>query len=248
MIIVFLFIRSNASAPTLNHTSKQPSSSATNTDSSSQPTTEPSTFDYSQHSLTDANSIWVIVNKHNQLNPQNYVPTITLPNVTLKKGKDAESMHVSSLMAPHLEKMFAAAKQGSYNLMLSSGYRSYDYQVKVYGSEVKAYGKAKADTESARPGYSEHQTGLSSDIAPATGTCDLSQCFGDTPEGKWVAANAYKYGFVIRYPKGKDSVTGYKYEPWHVRYIGVEAATEMHDQGITTLEEFFSLEPAPHYN
>jgi D-alanyl-D-alanine carboxypeptidase len=182
------------------------------------------------------------------LQPKTYVPTLTLPNVKLKKGKDNQSMLVSALMAPSLQRLFAAAAKAGYPMMLSSGYRSYNYQVSVYNSEVKAYGKAQADAESARPGYSEHQTGLASDVAPANGQCDLRQCFGDTPTGKWLAANAYKYGFVIRYPKDGQATTGYEYEPWHVRYIGVEAATAMHQQGIHTLEQFFNLEAAPSYN
>lgn len=204
-------------------------------------------FNFSAHSLTDPSSIWVIVNKHNPLNPKDYTPTITLPNVALKYSKDTESMHVSSVMAPPLEALFAAATKAGYHLRLSSGYRSYAYQVKVYGSEVKAYGQPHADAESARPGYSEHQTGLAADVSPTSGKCDLSQCFGTTPEGIWLAGNAYRYGFVIRYPKGKEAITGYEYEPWHIRYIGTAAATEMHRTGIQTLEEFFNLEPAPNY-
>jgi D-alanyl-D-alanine carboxypeptidase len=221
---------------------------STNQPAVTPPARTDNSFDYSAHSLTDPASIWVIVNKHNPLQPKDYVPTLTLPNVKLKKGKDNQSMLVSALMAPSLQRLFAAAAKAGYPMMLSSGYRSYGYQVSVYNSEVKAYGKAQADAESARPGYSEHQTGLASDVAPASGHCDLSQCFGDTPTGKWLAANAYKYGFVIRYPKGGQAISGYEYEPWHVRYIGTDAAIEMHRQGISTLEQFFNLEAAPSYN
>lgn len=82
---------------------------------------------------------------------------------------------------------------------------------------------------------------------PLNEKCDVDQCFANLPEGKWLAANAYRYGFVIRYPKGQDNVTGYEYEPWHVRYIGIAAATEMHNEGVSTLEAFFGLPPAPTY-
>ncbi len=109
-------------------------------------------------------------------------------------------------------------------------------------------GKAVADTQSARPGFSEHQTGLAADIEPASRTCEVQECFGDTPEGQWVAANAYKYGFVIRYPKDMQHVTGYIYEPWHVRYVGKKLAEQMHKEGVATLEQFFGLENAPDYN
>ncbi len=151
-------------------------------------------------------------------------------------------------MAPHLEQLFAAAQAAGVPLELSSGYRSYNYQVRVYGGEVKTYGQAKADSESARPGFSEHQTGLASDVAPADGTCDLSQCFGTTPAGQWLAAHAYEYGFIVRYPQGKESVTGYEYEPWHIRYVGTDLSQEMHRQGIQTLEEFFNISGGTNYN
>jgi D-alanyl-D-alanine carboxypeptidase len=112
---------------------------------------------------------------------------------------------------------------------------------------VNVQGKAVADSQSARPGYSEHQTGLAVDVEPTSRKCEVEACFGDTPEGKWVAANAHKFGFIIRYPKNMQSVTGYIYEPWHIRYVGKELAGEMHKQNIATLEQFFGLEAAPDY-
>jgi D-alanyl-D-alanine carboxypeptidase len=198
-------------------------------------------FDASAHSLTDPTSIWVIVNKSHPLNPKNYVPSLTVPDVPLKGGTSAANMHVSTVMAPALASLFSGAKAASLTLMLSSGYRSYSYQVGVYNGIVRSQGQAAADKQSARPGYSEHQTGLAADVAPRSGRCDLSQCFGATSEGSWLAANAYKYGFIIRYPSNKESVTGYEYEPWHIRYVGVELSTEMHNRGIETLEEFFRV-------
>jgi D-alanyl-D-alanine carboxypeptidase len=132
--------------------------------------------------------------------------------------------------------------------MLSSGYRSYDYQVGLYNGYVKSQGQATADTQSARPGYSEHQTGLAVDIEPASKKCELDACFADTPEGKWLVANAYKYGFILRYTQDKTAVTGYAYEPWHFRYVGTPLATEMHNQNVATLEEFFNLPVAPDYH
>jgi D-alanyl-D-alanine carboxypeptidase len=242
-ILIGWWLHSRGATPT------EPSTTSSTTQPGSTPSPHTdNSFDYGAHSLTDPTSIWVIVNKHRSLQPKSYVPTLTLPNVKLKKGKDNQSMLVSALMAPSLQRLFTAAAKVGHPMMLSSGYRSYSYQVSVYGSEVKAYGKAQADAESARPGYSEHQTGLASDVAPANGQCDLRQCFGDTSTGKWLAANAYKYGFVIRYPKGGQAITGYEYEPWHVRYVGIEASTEMHQHGISTLEQFFNLEAAPSYN
>jgi zinc D-Ala-D-Ala carboxypeptidase len=147
--------------------------------------------------------------------------------------------------ATALTDMIAAAQAESLTISPLSGYRSYNTQVSVYNNEVKRYGQSVADTQSARPGTSEHQTGLAIDVGG--GGCGIEDCFGNTPNGKWVAANAYKYGFIIRYTPGKESVTGYRPEPWHIRYIGTELATEMRQKGAQTLEEFFELPPAPSY-
>lgn len=132
-------------------------------------------------------------------------------------------------------KMQAAAKQDGMSLSICSGYRSYSYQAQLYNNYVARDGKAKADTYSARPGHSEHQSGLAADINYA------GDWFNTTPEAKWLAENCYKYGFIIRYPKGKDDITGYKYEGWHIRYLGDELAGLVHDSGLT-LEEYFSID------
>lgn len=118
---------------------------------------------------------------------------------------------------------------------ITSGYRSYSYQNQLYQAYAARDGYAKADTYSARPGYSEHQTGLAMDINVA------GDNFGLTPESKWLAANCWRYGFIIRYPQGKQDITGYKYEPWHVRYLGKELAKEVYDSGLT-LEEFLCID------
>jgi len=217
----------------------------TGTSQSDQP--QPAGFDKQQYSLTDPASIWVIVNKQHQINPADYAPQLAAPAVALKRNASASSMHVGAVMAPQLEALFAAAKKAGKPLRLSSGYRSYSYQTSVYASLVKAKGQAAAGRESARPGYSEHQTGLAADVSPLDGRCDLSQCFGATPEGKWLASNAYKYGFIIRYAKDKEAVTGYLYEPWHIRYVGQSLAAEMHRTGIETLEEFFGVKGGTAY-
>lgn len=193
-------------------------------------TQQPVQFDKTKYSTDDPASIWVIVNKQRPLNPLTYAPDDLVTVSDERMRSDA---------ANALEQMFTAASAAGHQLDGLSGYRSYSRQQTVYGREVNTYGQAVADTQSAKPGYSEHQSGLSIDIGG--GGCGIEDCFGDTPEGKWVAANAYKYGFIIRYPDGKEPVTGYRYEPWHVRYVGIELATEMHAQNILTLEEFFGL-------
>ena len=128
-----------------------------------------------------------------------------------------------------------AAKEG-LNIYFSSGFRSYNYQKQLYDSYVNGYGQASADTFSARPGYSEHQTGLAIDVN------SVDDSFRGTPEAIWLADNCYKYGFIIRYPEGKEGITGYKYEPWHIRYVGSEIAKKVHDAGSNaTLEEIYGL-------
>lgn len=128
------------------------------------------------------------------------------------------------------------AKNQGINLNIVSGYRSYSKQESVYNNYVAMDGKNAADTYSARPGHSEHQTGLAADIN------SVNNSFINTPEGKWLNDNCYKYGFIIRYPKGKESITGYIYEPWHIRYINVDVATELYNNGDwITLEEYLGI-------
>jgi D-alanyl-D-alanine carboxypeptidase len=199
-------------------------------------------FNKQQYSLSDPASPWVVINKQHPLDPVNFVPAqLVIPNVPLKDSRGAANMQVSESMASALEQMFAGAADQGLHLMLSSGYRSYAYQVRVYNSIVKSQGQGSADEQSARPGYSEHQTGLAADIAPTSRKCDLKQCFGQTPEGQWLAANAYRYGFIVRYTAAKQAVTGYEDEPWHLRYVGPDLADEMHKQDVSTLEEFFNV-------
>ena len=137
--------------------------------------------------------------------------------------------------------MFAAAKAAGYNMWAQSGFRSYDTQKRLYNNYVSQRGKSAADTFSARPGHSEHQTGLAFDVC-ATGKACINSGFDNTPEAKWLSENAYKYGFVLRYPSGKTNETGYKYESWHFRYVGVELATKLYNGGNwITLEEYFGI-------
>jgi zinc D-Ala-D-Ala carboxypeptidase len=233
-----------------NRTSSTPAPAASVQHKAAQKTTvpvpKPTTpiFDKAQYSLTDPTSIWVVVNKQRPLAPKNYIPAdLVVPGVPER----VSGIRVSQKMAPQLEAMFAAANRAGVPLKVSSGYRSYTYQVSLYNGYVKAEGQSQADAESARPGFSEHQTGLAADLAPLDGSCSVEQCFASTAAGKWLAANAYQYGFIIRYPSGLTSVTGYEYEPWHVRYVGVDLATEMHTEGVQTLEQFFGLPAAPNY-
>jgi D-alanyl-D-alanine carboxypeptidase len=183
--------------------------------------------------MSEAASTTVVVNKKHQL-PSAYVPAGL---VAYGAGQ------IKSEAAQALTKLFSAAQEQGFTLKLISGYRSYDSQKAVYIGYVNRDGQAAADTYSARPGFSEHQTGLAADIGSTS--CDLDTCFGDTLVGQWVAANAQNYGFIIRYPKGKELETGYQYEPWHLRYLGVQTAQAVYTSG-KTLDQYYNV-PAGGY-
>ncbi len=140
-----------------------------------------------------------------------------------------------------LNQMLEAAKQQGFDLVAFSGYRSFEYQTTLYNNYVNRDGQAAADRYSARPGYSEHQTGLAFDIGER-GKEDLwlTEEFGETPAGQWLFAHAQEYGFILRFPQNKEEITGYMYESWHYRYVGKDIAKEIAKQSIT-LEEYLGV-------
>ncbi|MFB5676533.1 D-alanyl-D-alanine carboxypeptidase family protein [Paenibacillus terreus] len=188
--------------------------------------------------VTNATAQTVIVNKQRSL-PKGYEPSdLVVPSVPFSFDGPHEKRHMRKEAAGALEKLFAAAKKDGIKLRAVSGYRSYSRQKTIYNNNVKTKGLEYASKVSAVPGMSEHQTGLAIDVSsPSVGNA-LEQSFGSTKEGKWLAKHAPEYGFVIRYPKGKDDITGYVYEPWHIRYIGVDLAEDAASKGLT-LEEYF---------
>jgi len=217
--------RQPASAPSV---SKQ---TPVTTKADNNDTTEQPAFDKQRYSTTDPASLWVVVNKQHPVNPQTYAPK------DLTSVGNGQRMRAEAATA--LLKMFSDAKAAGYTLVADSGYRSYSDQVAAYGSLVKAYGQTYAETVSAHPGYSEHQTGWAVDIG--SGNCHVADCFGDLPAGKWTQANAYKYGFILRYTPADKATTGYSAEAWHFRYIGTDLSQELHNQNIPTLEQFFGV-------
>lgn len=221
-----------------NQLSKKPQP-VTSASSSPAPTT-PASFNKSQYSINDPTSIWAVVNKGRIL-PSSYVPSdLVVPNVSLGGSAASDNMHMRRSAAEAIEKLTAAASSEGLKLMLVSGYRSYGTQQLLYNGYVNTQGKAYADATSAQPGHSEHQTGLTADLGTTTGKCQLEACFGDTPEGKWLATNGHNHGFIIRYQKDKTSLTGYVYEPWHIRFVGVDLAAELNKTS-QTMEQFFGL-------
>lgn len=139
------------------------------------------------------------------------------------------------------DEMQAAAAEAGHSLVAFSTFRSYDYQTDLYNRYVEQHGQEEADRFSARPGYSEHQTGLGFDIGAENQEEHwASDSFKDTEEAKWLAENAHQFGFILRYPAGKEHITGYQYESWHFRYLGEELATKVYDSGLT-LEEYLGI-------
>lgn len=165
-----------------------------------------------------------------------YIDDVLIANKTYSLPSDYGNGLTSTTQSA-FDKMNADAKSLGLNLWIASGYRSYATQKRLYNNYVSSDGKEAADTYSARPGYSEHQTGLAFDLN------SVEESFANTDEGKWVKDNCYRYGLIIRYPKGKESITGYIYEPWHLRYVGVELATKLYNNGDwITLEEYFGVD------
>ncbi len=173
----------------------------------------------------------LIANKTYAL-PQDFIPT----NPDQPVNADRSSTCLDKTLMSAWNTMLKDATAKGLNIYIASGYRSYNYQVNVYNRYVKSDGAAVADTYSSRPGNSEHQTGLCFDLNT------IEDSFQYTNEGKWVNDNCYKYGFCIRFPKGKDSATGYQYESWHLRYVGVDLATKLYNNGDwLSLEEYFGI-------
>ncbi|MGM7777621.1 M15 family metallopeptidase [Arthrobacter sp. KNU-44] len=233
--------------PTPTTTTPVPAAPASEPPSSAPPSKAPPSGVLSQQfSLSDPASQWVIVNKRRPLTPLQFVPAdLVQPRVQLAVSGEASLLNGTTAGAA--EKLFAAADADGVTMTLASGYRSFQTQTATYNGYVSTRGQASADTASARPGFSEHQTGWAFDIGDGGGACSFEPCFADQPAAVWAKANAYKYGFVVRYPWMLNEITGYYYEPWHLRFIGVEAATDMAKRGIGTLEEYFGLEAAPGY-
>ncbi|WP_421381543.1 cell wall-binding repeat-containing protein [Bacillus salacetis] len=179
----------------------------------------------------------LLVNKERGI-PSSYEPDrLTEPDVPFPFSDDRPKRYMSSEAAGQLGNMFDQAWNQGVELYAKSGYRSYDRQKELHDYYTRTYGEEYADRISAEPGHSEHQTGLAMDVTSAEIDYQLIEEFADTEEGQWVAENAADYGFIIRYPEGKEYMTGYKYEPWHLRYVGVRAAQYI-DQQNWTLETY----------
>jgi D-alanyl-D-alanine carboxypeptidase len=207
-------------------------------------------FDPPKYSIDQADSLWVVVNKQRQISPLKYqLASLAFPAFAKPKVQNPFGLQLREEAAvATVELATAMAAAGKGTLVLNSGFRTYKNQQGLYNRTRDTRGLAVAEKLSARPGHSEHQLGLAADFSAKDQGCVIMACFGKTEAGTWLAENAHQYGFVLRYPKGYKPITGFQYEPWHFRYVGVELATEMKTKGIKTLEEFWGLESAPDYS
>lgn len=173
--------------------------------------------------------------------PADYIPK-DLVELKVRFSSDThdDKRKLRKVAADALEDMFRAAEKKGIILYGVSGYRSYERQQSIYNRNVSLHGKKATDALSAKPGSSEHQTGLTIDVSISSLGCLLTERFAQTKEGRWLAKNAHKYGYIIRYPEGKSKITGYSYEPWHIRYVGVTVATYLYRNDLT-LEEYYGI-------
>ncbi|MEE1620491.1 D-alanyl-D-alanine carboxypeptidase family protein [Zafaria sp. J156] len=174
----------------------------------------------------------MLVNKDHPLAPARFAPSLAALPGGFRAHPDA---------AAAFKRMAADARRAGVDIRITSAYRSYATQASLFASYSKRYGAAYAARISARPGTSEHQTGLAIDVGNASKACALQACFAKTPVGRWVSAYGHKYGFIIRYPSGQEATTGYSYEPWHLRYVGPRVAQDMAARKVPTLEHYYGI-------
>lgn len=199
--------------------------------------TEPVFSEYGTQVIANPYDQLALVNKEHAL-PEDYIPEdLVIPDVPFPFTEELPKMQMREIAAEALEEMFQAADEAGLDLYAQSGYRSFERQDVIFTMNAEKDGEEEANQYSARPGESEHQTGLTMDVTSPDVNYELVEEFGETDEGKWVEENAASYGFIIRYPKGKEDITQYQYEPWHLRYVGKKAAEKMMSEGMT-LEEY----------
>ncbi|MFB9378099.1 D-alanyl-D-alanine carboxypeptidase family protein [Kineococcus gynurae] len=193
----------------------------------------------SGYSLTDPTSPWVVVNKRHPLDPIDHAP---------RELVTVGDRPVAAAVVPDLQELLAAAEADGVSLVLTSGYRSFADQQTVHAGSRSRNGDELAEQVSARPGFSEHQTGFAVDFGSRQAPeCAALDCFADTPEARWLGERAGGFGFLLRYPPGLTAVTGYAAESWHHRWVGRDLTARLARAGVATLEEFFGVPGGPTY-
>ncbi len=222
------FTETTCTTESMTETSTETAAQTTETETTAMPEETTST----EHQTTTAETTTETTTETTADGPT-YIDGILVVNKTYPLPKD-----YNPGMDPECEAQFALLRQGAaedgINIYFSSGFRSYTSQSYIYQNNVNRCGKELAETFSARPGHSEHQSGLAIDVNI------VSDRFIGTPEAIWLAEHAHEYGFIIRYPEDKTQITGYKYEPWHIRYLGLETAQAVYESGMC-LEEYLGI-------
>jgi D-alanyl-D-alanine carboxypeptidase len=196
-------------------------------------------------SIDDPTSDWVLVNKRNGLSPRGFEPAdLRVPAMEHAGGHELRADAAKALAAMAA----ASVRAGAGPVGIDTAYRSLATQGALYATWLARRGRVWADTWYLRPGYSEHQTGLTVDLLPiGRSNCVINDCIDETPQGAWLARNAWRHGFILRYERGHTSTTGVGFEPWHFRYVGQPLARAYHDGGWHTYEEFLGRPAAPTY-
>jgi zinc D-Ala-D-Ala carboxypeptidase len=212
------------------------------------PTLELNQYQYPRLATDLTGNPWVVVNKDRPLSPIDFAPQDLRPPESSAALDNSRGLRLTDAAATALENMAKAMfDEGAGQLFVNSAYRTYEYQADLFIQKTEQYGEAEALLRSAMAGYSEHQTGLAADVSVPAQGCAIMQCFGDTVGGIWLAENSWRFGFIIRYEEGTSEITGYTYEPWHLRYLGAPMAKLYKESGVTTLEDFWELAPSPYY-
>ena len=183
-----------------------------------------------------AAGILILVNKTHPID-RSYKPDDLVKIKYYAADRSESGRYMRAEAAEAFHKLVEKAAEENIELKMTTAYRSYDFQKTLFDGYVKREGEAAANRYSARPGESEHQTGLAVDVSSPSVGYQLTGEYANTVEGKWLAAHAHEFGFIIRFPQGKEDITGYLYEPWHIRYVGKTVAKEIYEAGIT-LEEY----------
>ncbi|GAA4411907.1 hypothetical protein GCM10023168_33200 [Fodinibacter luteus] len=196
-------------------------------------------------STEDPSSPWVLVNKRTGLSPERFAPTdLVVPPMPHANGQRLRADAATALA----EMASAAADAGVGRVGIDTAFRSYETQESLYARTLARRGRAWTDRWYLRPGFSEHQTGLTVDLLPVGHpTCAINDCIDETPQGEWLARNSWRFGYLLRYEKGRTPVTGVGFEPWHFRFVGTALARAYHEGGWRSYEEFLGRPDAPTY-
>lgn len=181
--------------------------------------------------IADPDHADVLINSDHRLDASYIPPDLTVPDVRFSFSEALDRRMLRKEAAEALESLFQAADADGISLFAISGYRSYERQRQIFDTSVQNRGEERTREVIAVPGTSEHQSGLAMDVSSQSNGFRLNTDFADTPEGEWVADHAHEHGYIIRYLEGYEAITGISFEPWHLRYVGEELATELHRTG-----------------